>query len=66
MRHPHFISLDLEMMLDDGILDNIVDFRYFSSMSDSRMISVSILAVFAHALVNLAEYCYVSETSVAC
>ena len=54
------------MMLDDGILDNIVDFRYFSSMSDSRMISVSILAVFAHALVNLAEYCYVSETSVAC
>ena len=66
MRHPHFISLDLEMMLDDGILDNIVDFRYFSSMSDSRMISVSILAVFAHALVNLAEYCYVSETSFAC
>ena len=64
------------MMLDDGILDNIVDFRYFSSqfdtfryfssMSDSRMISVSILAVFAHALVNLAEYCYVSETSFAC
>ena len=53
------------MISEVGFLKNngwmAMIFRYFSSMTDSRMVNASILAVFVHTFVNMTEYSYVSE-----
>ena len=47
-------------------LSNMMISRFFSSITDTKMISASTLAVFLHTLVNMTEYLYVSEMFVQC
>ena len=58
-------SQNVMKMSEVGFLKNngwmTIIFRYFSSMTDSRMVNASILAVFVHTCVNMTEYSYVSE-----